>query len=221
MTDAIDSSNMISMSSRIVTQKFLQRRPVGRIANPGVVRLRSECPPDAAEKLLVAAVAVGVTGAHRRHHPMVPFGVVPEAQGRAIVERTPEMRVDQVDAIPVTAKVELVDDAMVEETDQVGARADHEPGIVERVVERARAADAVTRLEDEHSAPDACKVSGGGEAVVAGADDDHIPRLGCGLAAQRHADLPPPRRVPQGQTAQTSMSGMRRSVEHDLADDLT
>ena len=158
-----------------MTEELLERRAVGRIADPRVVRLGSQRLPDAAEELLVRRVSVGVAGAHRSDHLMVALGVVPEAQGGPVVEWTPQMRVDQVHAISVAPQVELVDDAMVEEADEVCAGTHHEPRVVERMLEGARTADAVARLEHEHGAPRAREVCGGGEAVVAGADDDHIP----------------------------------------------
>ena len=110
----------------VVAEQLLQRGSIRRIADPRVVRLGPERPPDPCEELLVAGVPVGVSGAHRRHHLVIPLGVVPQAQGGAVVERTPEMRVDDMHSIAVPAQVELVDHPVVEETDEIRARAHHE-----------------------------------------------------------------------------------------------
>jgi hypothetical protein len=64
---------------------------------------------------------------------------------------------------------------MVEEADEIRARTDDESRVLERMLERARATDAVARLEHEHGAPRASEICRCGEAVVAGTDDDHIP----------------------------------------------
>jgi len=106
---------------------------------------------------------------------MIARGVVPEAQGSPVIERAPEMRVDYVHAIPVAAQVELVDHTMVEEATRYAHGLTNEPRVFERMLEGARTADAVARLEHEHGAPRASEICGGGEAVVAGADHDHIP----------------------------------------------
>ena len=83
-----------------------------------------------------------------------------------------------VHAVAVAAQVELVDDPLVEQPDDVGARADHVPSVVERALERAGAAELVARLEHEHRPAGPGEVGGGGEPVVAAADDDGVPRRG-------------------------------------------
>ena len=90
-------------------------------------------------------------------------------------------------AVSVATQVELVDDAMVEEANEVRARADHERRVVERVLERARPADAVARFEHQHGAPRACQIGGGGESVVAGTDDNCVPGFGGDALRHRHA----------------------------------
>ena len=167
---------------RIVAEQLLEGRPVGGVSDPRVVRLRTQSASNATEKLLVSRVTVGVSRAHRRDDLVVARGVVPQGQGRPVVERTPQVRIDDVHAIPVTAQVELVDHTMVEEAHEVRARAHHESRILEGMLERARATDAITRLEHEHRASGAREVGGGGETVVTGSDDDGIPRR---VGAQR------------------------------------
>jgi hypothetical protein len=64
---------------------------------------------------------------------------------------------------------------MVEEADEIRARTHNEPRVLERMLEGARTADAIARLEHEHGAPGASEICSRGEAVVAGSDDDHVP----------------------------------------------
>ena len=97
------------------------------------------------------------------------------------------MRVDDMHSIAVPAQVELVDHPVVEETDEIRARAHHESRILEGMLERARAADAVARFEHEHGATGTGEIGGRGEAVVAGADNDRVPWGGARLAGHRHA----------------------------------
>ena len=75
--------------------------------------------------------------------------------------------------------------SLVEQPDDVGARADHVPLVAERLLERARAAEPVARLEDEHLLAGAGEVGGAGEPVVAAADDDHVPAARGQLADRR------------------------------------
>jgi hypothetical protein len=86
------------------------------------------------------------------------------------------MRVDEVHAIAMTAQVELVDDAVVEETDEVRAWAHDESRVLEWMVESTGSADTVTSLQHKHGATRPREVCGGGQSVVAGADDNSVPR---------------------------------------------
>jgi len=118
---------------------------------------------------------------------MVALGVVPEAQRRAVVERAPEMRIHEMHPVAVPSQVQLIDHAMVEQANEVGARADDERGIVEGVLERAGAADPVTRLEHQHRATCPSQVGGCGQAVVAGSDHNGVPGGGSDFGRHRHA----------------------------------
>ena len=89
--------------------------------------------------------------------------------------------------VAVAVQRQLLDDQRVQQPGEVGAGRDRvaRPGLLER----ARAADLVAALEHEHAAPGAGEVGGGGEAVVAGADDDRVPAPG-GELGGRHAPDP-------------------------------
>ena len=52
--------------------------------------------------------------------------------------------------VAVAPQVELVDDPLVEQADDVGARADRVAVVGERALERARAAEPLAALEHEH-----------------------------------------------------------------------
>ena len=85
------------------------------------------------------------------------------------------MRIDEVHAVAVAAEIELVDDPRMEEADEVRARADDEPLVLEGVLERAGAADSIACLEHQHRTSGSREVGGGGQAVVPGADHDGVP----------------------------------------------
>ncbi len=94
---------------------------------------------------------------------------VPSANGR------PLRRVDDERPVPVLRELELLDDQRVQQPDEVGARAHHEPVVGERALERARAAELVAPLEDEDGLAGAREVRRGGESVVPTADDHDVP----------------------------------------------
>ncbi len=85
---------------------------------------------------------------------------------------------------PRAAQVELAHHQLVEQADDVGAGADHEALVGEGALQRAGAAEPLAALEHEHAAPGPGQVGGGGEAVVAAADDDRVP-LARGELAER------------------------------------
>ncbi len=102
--------------------------------------------------------------------------VEPLAEAGAVLERDPQVRVGDVEVQAALLELQLVDHEVVEQADDVGARADRVAG--ERLLERARAAEPLAALEHEHRLAGAGEVGGGGEAVVAAADDDDVPVLG-------------------------------------------
>src|SRR4029453_10963933 len=102
--------------------------------------------------------------------------VEPLAERRAVVERDPQVGVGDVEVQAALLELQLSDDELVEQADHVRARADDVAGILgERPLERARAAEPLAPLEHEHPLAGAGKVRGGGEAVVAAADDHNVP----------------------------------------------
>ena len=117
---------------------------------------------------------------------------IDEAGVRAAVgERAPEVRVGRGDPVAVALELELGDHHRVEQADDVGAGADHEALVGERALERAGAAELLAALEHEHRAAGPGEVGGGGEPVVAAADDDRVPVARGELGdRRRQADAP-------------------------------
>ena len=97
----------------------------------------------------------------------------------AVVERDPEIRVgDPSSAGRGARRSSSRDHQLVEQADDVGARADHEALVGERALQGAGAAEPLAALEHEHAAPGPRQVGGRGEPVVAAADDDRVPVAG-------------------------------------------
>src|SRR5581483_6701845 len=76
----------------------------------------------------------------------------------------------------------------------VRARADQIPGVLEGLLERARAAELLTPLEDESVQPRPSEIRGRGQPVVAAADDDRVPLPG-GEGGQRLGQAHAPERL--------------------------
>ncbi len=72
-------------------------------------------------------------------------------------------------------QIELVDHELVEQADDVGARANHVAVVGEGPFERRRTTEALATLEHEHGLPRLCEISRGRQAVMATADDDRVP----------------------------------------------
>ena len=128
--------------------------------------------------------------AHRLEVGLGPGVVEPLAERGAVLERDPEVRVGDEEAQAAAAEVELAHHQLVEQADDVGAGADDVAVVVERALQRAGAAEPLAALEHEHAAPGPRQVGGRGEAVVAAADDDHVPLAGGEVAERlRQPDL--------------------------------
>ena len=85
------------------------------------------------------------------------------------------MRVDGMDAVPVVPQPQLIDDVGVEEPDRIRTRAHHVALVRKRSLQGARAAEPLTRLQDEHAQTRARQVCGTRQPVVARTDDDRTP----------------------------------------------
>jgi hypothetical protein len=72
---------------------------------------------------------------------------------RAVLERDPQVGIGHEALKAAPAQVELGDDELVEQADDVGARAHDEALVGERALERARAAEPLAALEHEHALP--------------------------------------------------------------------
>ena len=75
--------------------------------------------------------------------------VEPLAEGGAVLERHPEVRVGHPVAQAAPPQLELADHQVVEQADDVGAGADHVALVVERPLEGAGAAEPLAALEHE------------------------------------------------------------------------
>ena len=150
---------------------------MGDVAGPGVARALAELDPHVVEELLVRDVAgdLRVADPDLLQPAERPFLVHPLAEGGAVVERHPQLRIGDEHLEAAAVQVEVGDDLLVEQPDDVGARADHVPVVGERLLERAGAAEPVARLQDEHLVAGPGEVGGAGEPVVAAADDDDVP----------------------------------------------
>jgi hypothetical protein len=85
------------------------------------------------------------------------------------------MGVGHFDLVTVPAQSQLLDDEWVQQADQVGTRADQPGRITERLLERARTAELLPSLQDEHTATLPGQVRGCGQPVVPASDHHHVP----------------------------------------------
>src|SRR5206468_6680585 len=128
-------------------EELLELGAVGRVADPGVaggIAAGPESRPDSSEQLDVRDVPVDVAGSEGLDLLGGAILVEPLRERRAVLERRPLGRVADECAVPVPRQLELLDHERMEEADEVRARADHEAGIAERSLERARPTDLIT-----------------------------------------------------------------------------
>ena len=172
----------------VAAEAVLDQLARRRVGEPQVVRaLGAQRVADAGVEPDVLAVAAAVGVAELRHRAVL---VDPLRERAAVVARDGHVGVlgpqrDQLVAVAVQR--ELLDHERVQQPGEVGAGRDREAR--PRLLERARAADLVAALEHEHAAPGAGEVGGGGQPVVARADDDGVPAPG-GQIGGRHAPDP-------------------------------
>ena len=174
----------------VAGQQLLDLGALGRVADPRVPPAVAQRTADPAEERAVGEVAVDVAWGECVDGGSAPVVVVPQGDRRAVLEGAPQVGVDDLDPVPVPAQAELVDHQRVEQPDQIGARAHHEPVVLERALERARTPETCPALEHEHGEPAAGQVGGGGQPVVAATDHHDVPVPG-GHVGHRHgqADL--------------------------------
>jgi hypothetical protein len=86
-----------------------------------------------------------------------------------------------------SGQFELFDNFWMQESGKIGAgrHADGRMRFRERLLDGAGATDAVAAFENENALAVAREIGGTGEAVVAGADDDHVPRPGSEFSNRR------------------------------------
>ena len=179
----------------VVAEDLLDLGARRGVADPGVAGALAEQLADVVEKLLVGPVAVDVLLREAESVEALLGLVVVEklAEGGAVLEGDPEVRVGHPVPEAALAQLQLVDDHVVEEADDVGARGDDEAIVLERPLQGAGAAEPLTALEHQDRLAGPGQVGGRGQAVVAAADDDRVPVLA--RPARRPARAGRPRRA--------------------------
>src|SRR5439155_9738817 len=115
----------------------------------GGIATGSETRPDSPEQLDVRDIPLDVAGSEGLDLLGGAILVEPLRERHAVLERRPLGRVADERSVPVPPQLELLDHERMEQADEVGARADHEAGIAERPLERARPTELFTPLEHE------------------------------------------------------------------------
>ena len=178
----------------VVAQPLLQLVAGGGVALPGVALgpgPQGQAQP--VEHVLVGEHALDVAlgeavGPQVGHGPVV----VGELGHRgAVGERHPQVGVGHEHPVAVAFQAELVHHRLVEQADHIRARADQVPGVVEGLLQGAGAAQALAAFQHQHRPARPGQVGGGGQAVVAAADDHGVPAAGGQLRqGSGQTDLP-------------------------------
>src|SRR3954463_15821566 len=123
-----------------------------RVAEPRVAVARAQAAADLVEEVLVGPVAVdvGLGDLQVLEAPLRPVVVEPLAERAAVVERDPQVGVGHVALEAALSQLQLADDELVEQADDVREGADDEAVVMDRPLERARAAEALAAFEHEH-----------------------------------------------------------------------
>ena len=110
----------------LAAQHLLDLGARRRVAHPRVALAGAQAPADLVEEVLVGPVArdVALRDAQLLEVGLRPRVVEPLAERRAVLERDPQVGVGDVERQPALAQAELADDQLVEQADDVGARAD-------------------------------------------------------------------------------------------------
>jgi hypothetical protein len=178
----------------VVAEPLGQLVAGGGVALPGVaLGPGPQGPAQPVEHVLVVEhpldVALGeAVGPQVGHGPVM----VDELGHRGPVgERDPQVGVGHEDPVAVALQPKLVDHRLVEQADHVRAGADQVAGVAEGLLQGAGAAEALAPLQDQHRPAGPGQVGGGGQAVVAAPDHDHVPGAGGQLGqGSGQADLP-------------------------------
>ena len=100
------------------------------------------------------------------------FAVIVDAPQIVAVRHRSERAVERQDFQSMARKIEIANDLRTQQRDHVGAHRELESG--ENFFGDGSAAEHVTAFEHENFLPRARQIGGGGEAVVASADDDYV-----------------------------------------------
>ena len=117
--------------------------------------------------------ALHIVGGERADFGFAAFVVIPELNAGAIEEGNEEAVDGGGPLKAATGQVEFFDDERVQQSGKIGAGRHAHAG--EGLFDGAGAADAGAALDDQHALAGACEIGCAGQAVVAGADDDHVP----------------------------------------------
>ena len=177
---------------RVVAQQFLELGPLRRLAHPGVAGAFAQRDAHAVEEVLVGELALDV-GFGEAVGPHVGGGARPVLELRvagAVLEGAPDEWLGDEDLVAVVPQAQLGDDALVEQADDVGARADPVGLVGERGLQGAGPTQALAGLEHQHRLPGSGQIGRRREAVVATTDHDGVP-VASGQVGHRHgqADL--------------------------------
>ena len=161
----------------------------------------------AREHLLELRVAQRVAGREPGDRLARPLGVVEEEDRHAVRRDRAEGRVERDRLVAEVAQPQLLDDLRLQHRDDVGGARDAlaRP----HLLGHAGAAEDVAALEHAHAQARAREVGGGGEPVVAAADDDRVVRAAPfkPLIARPPSARSPPRAPRPGSTIFSNSSG--------------
>jgi len=153
----------------------------GWVADPKIVLAwRSEGVAEAAEHVVHCRPAGDICGRQGADFGGAAILVVPELNAGTIEEGDEEAVHGGSPFISAAGQVEFFDEQRMEQAGEVGARGHAHAG--EWFLNGACAAYADTAFDDEDTLAGAGEISGAGEAVVTGADDDCVPAA-CGELA--------------------------------------
>jgi hypothetical protein len=140
-----------------------------------LMQQRADERAETGEPLLPTLVGVGVARGELADLGAARLRVVGEQQMAAVGARR-EVGALRVDVVAVLGETQVAHHRLGEQAHDVRQAGDGEVGPEGLLGDRG-AADGVPALQHQHAAAGAGKVTGGDEAVVAAADDDHVVRV--------------------------------------------